>query len=78
MKFLIVCVTNEKTVDGSGFCLQALMSHENDRKLIFLMEQVLEEKEEEKSRKKLKYRHLMTRATTGGDQCVVSWNFHES
>lgn len=41
MKLLIVCVTNEKTVDDSGFFLQALMSHENDRKLIFLMEQVL-------------------------------------
>lgn len=41
MKLLIVCVTNEKTLDDSGFFLEALMSHENDRKLIFLMEQVL-------------------------------------
>lgn len=41
MKLIGVCGTNEKTVDGSGLFLQALVNHENDRKLVFLKEQQL-------------------------------------
>lgn len=41
MKLLVVCITDEKTMDDSSLFLQALMNHENDRKLIFLKEQQL-------------------------------------
>lgn len=41
MRLLVVCVTNKKTMEDSGLFLQALMNHENDRKLIFLKEQQL-------------------------------------